>query len=33
MTRMFSETPGIPGRRQETPRTQRVIRTPAPEAR
>src|SRR5918997_1410430 len=29
MTRMFSESPGIPGRRQQVPRTIRSMRTPA----
>ena len=29
---MLSETPGMPGRRQHTPRTLRSIRTPAREA-
>ena len=28
-TRMFSETSGSPGRRQQIPRTQRSTRTPA----
>jgi hypothetical protein len=33
ITRMFSDTPWIPGRRQQIPRTHRVIFTPALEAR
>ncbi len=32
MTRMFSEMPGSPGRRQQIPRTIRSICTPAREA-
>src|SRR5450755_4506703 len=32
-TWIFSEMPGMPGRRQQTPRTIRSIRTPAAEAR
>jgi hypothetical protein len=32
-TRMFSETPGSPGRRQQMPRTIRSMCTPAIEAR
>ncbi len=31
-TRMFSERPGTPGRRQQNPRTMRSIWTPAWEA-
>ena len=32
-TRMFSDTPGTPGRRQQMPRTLRSTGTPACEAR
>ena len=32
ITRMFSLSPGTPGRRQQIPRTIRSIRTPACEA-
>ena len=32
-TRMFSDTPGTPGRRQQMPRTMSSIFTPACEAR
>ena len=31
-TRMFSESPGTPGRRQQMPRTTRSMETPAAEA-
>ena len=32
LTRMFSESPGMPGRRQQMPRTTSSIDTPACEA-
>ena len=32
LTRMFSESPGMPGRRQQMPRTTSSIETPACEA-